>query len=161
LLQHLPDVAPARRDEAARRFLAARGGAFAEADRQIMVAQALAVLNDDRLAALFGPASRAEAAIAGKARLADGREVEISGRIDRLAEADDCVLLADFKTGAPRDAGATPARMLTQFALYRAALAPLWPGRRIRALVVWTAGPAVVELNETDLDAALARLASP
>jgi ATP-dependent helicase/nuclease subunit A len=161
LLQRLPDVAAPRRSEAARRFLAARGAAFVEAERETMIAQALAVLEDPGLAALFGPASRAEAAIAGRARLADGREADISGQIDRLAEVGDELWLADFKTGAPRRAAETPERILTQFALYRAALAPLWPGRRIRALLIWTTGPAVVELNESDLDAALARVASP
>jgi len=102
-----------------------------------------------------------DAQFSGRARLADGREADISGQIDRLAEVGDELWLADFKTGAPRRAAETPERILTQFALYRAALAPLWPGRRIRALLIWTTGPAVVELNESDLDAALARVASP
>ena len=161
LLQHLPDVAPARRAEAAHRFLAARGGAFAPNECEAMAREALAVLDDARLAALFGESSRAEAAIAGRVRLADGRELEISGQIDRLAETANAVLLADFKTGTPRPAAQTPERILTQFALYRTALQLLWPDKKIRAWLVWTAGPALVELTDEALDAALTKLPAP
>ncbi len=43
-------------------------------------------------------------------------------------------------------------------ALYRAALAPLWPGRAPRLLLIWTEGPRVDELLAGELDAALAAL---
>ena len=161
LLQHLPAVAPARRAEAAHKFLGARGAGFTSDETAAMAREALGVLNDARLAALFGAGSRAEAAIAGRVRLADGREVEISGQIDRLAETAEEILLADFKSGAPRAAAETPERILTQFALYRAALQPLWPEKPIRTMLIWTAGPALVELNGDLLDRALARLAAP
>ncbi len=38
-----------------------------------------------------------------------------------------------------------PQRYLAQMALYRAALAPLWPDKRLRMLLVWTAEPLVVD----------------
>ena len=45
-----------------------------------------------------------------------------------------------------------------QLALYRALVAPLYPGRRVRCILVWTAGPSISEIPPEALDAALARL---
>jgi ATP-dependent helicase/nuclease subunit A len=45
-------------------------------------------------------------------------------------------------------------------ALYRAVLAPLWPHKTLRMLLIWTAGPRVVWLPTGMLDAALAVLAA-
>ena len=44
-----------------------------------------------------------------------------------------------------------------QLALYRAAVALLYPGRPIRCFLVFTSGPAVEELAEAELYAALAK----
>ncbi len=77
----------------------------------------------------------------------------LSGRLDRLAVTDDAILIADFKLGAApeRPAGAHVA----QLALYRAALAPLYPSRPVKASLVYLDGPAVRPLADKDLDAAL------
>ena len=155
LLQHLPEVAPEHRLAAASRFLAARGASFDEAHRTALAAQALAVLDDPLLAALFGPGSQAEVGLGGKVALPGGRKIEISGQIDRLAAGHDEVLIADFKTGRPREAKDTPAAYLAQLALYRAAVAPLYPGRLVRVFLVWTEGPKGVEIAAAALDAAL------
>ncbi len=68
------------------------------------------------------------------------------------------MIIADYKTGMPCIAAATPRAYLTQMALYRAVLAPLWPGKRLRMLLIWTAGPKVAELGDAQLDAALGAL---
>ena len=81
------------------------------------------------------------------------------GRIDRLAVAADAVYLADYKSGAqPR--GANPPAYVAQLALYRAALAALYPDRPIRAFLVWLTGAEAVEIAAAELDAALASLAA-
>jgi ATP-dependent helicase/nuclease subunit A len=160
LLQHLPAIEPEARQAAALRFMQARARHLDEARRIQLVGQALDVLADPALADLFGPRSRAEIGLAGRLRLGDGREVEISGQIDRLAETASKVLIADFKTGRPRAADTTPAAYLTQLALYRGAVAPLYPGRTVRVFLVWTEGPLVVEIAPAALDAALEALAA-
>ena len=109
------------------------------------------------LAPLFGDSSRAEVAIAGALQPAHGSARPFVGRIDRLAVADDAILVADFKSGG-RPSGATPPAYVAQLALYRAALAPLYPGRRVRAMIVWLSGAEVVEIAAAELDAALASL---
>ncbi len=156
LLQHLPDVAPDARRDAARVFLAARADELDADARDALIGEALAVLETPSLADLFGPRARAEVAVVG--HIAGPQARAISGQIDRIVETEGEVIVADFKTGAPCTATAMPAAYLVQMALYRAVLAPLWPGKRLRMLIIFTAGPTVVELGEAQMDAALAGL---
>jgi ATP-dependent helicase/nuclease subunit A len=76
-----------------------------------------------------------------------------------VVTADD-VLIADFKTNrpAPRRIADVPPGYKQQLALYRALLGKLYPGRRIRAALVWTEVPDLMELSAADLDAALAQV---
>ena len=106
---------------------------------------------------MFGAGSRAEVAVAGRLPRAGRAPIPFTGRIDRIAVDARSVLIADFKSGAPR-AGATPAAYIAQLALYRTALAPLYPGRPIRALLVWLDRPDVVEIAAAALDGALDKL---
>jgi ATP-dependent helicase/nuclease subunit A len=66
-------------------------------------------------------------------------------------------LIGDYKTGRRRP---DDQNHVTQLALYRAVLAKLYPGRAVRAALVWTAEPALVELDSAALDAALLRVTS-
>ncbi len=151
LLQFLPDLPAPLRREAALRDLAAQG---VEATRaEDMAHRVFGVLDDPRLAPLFGEDSIAESRIAARLQKPGGGFVEIAGAIDRLAETADELWLADYKTGASKDEA--PAHV-TQLALYRAAAALLYPGRRIRCFLVFTSGPAVEEITAAKLDAALA-----
>ena len=159
LLQRLPDVAPQRRRAAAESFLSAQSGAIAEAERSALVEASLAVLALPALAPLFAAGSRAEVAIAGAAPRDGGPALPFVGRIDRLAVAADAVYLADYKTGA-RPPGANPPAYVAQLALYRAALAALYPDRPIRAFLIWLTGAEAIEIAAAELDAALASLAA-
>src|SRR5690606_35203719 len=67
LLQALPDIEPAARPAAAERLLAREPGLTGD-QRAEMAAAAFAVLEDPVFAEVFGPGSRAEAAVAGTAR---------------------------------------------------------------------------------------------
>jgi ATP-dependent helicase/nuclease subunit A len=156
LLERLPAIPPARRAEVASGFVAARAPRLAPDDRARLVADALGVLGHVALAPLFGPGSRAEAAIAGQVRLG-GRDEPVSGQIDRLAILDDEILIADYKTTAPRprDGEPVPPAYMAQLALYRALLAAIYPAKRVRAFLIWTSGPLVRELREDELEGAL------
>jgi ATP-dependent helicase/nuclease subunit A len=156
LLQYLPDVAAEARLRAAQAFLDARGSDLDPGEREALIVEALGVIDNPALADLFGMRARAEVAIAGRVLCPDGQMREVSGQIDRIGETEHEVLVADYKTGAPCEAAATPFAYVTQMALYRAVLAPLWPGKRLRLLLIWTAGPKVVELADEQLDAAFA-----
>ncbi len=78
--------------------------------------------------------------------LEDG--IVVSGTIDRLVVTDDRILVADFKTGrkAPADLTEIPAAHLRQMAAYSAALQVIFPGRRVEAALLYTAGPALHRL---------------
>jgi ATP-dependent helicase/nuclease subunit A len=123
------------------------------------VSDALAVLAREELAPLFGPASRAEAAVAGQIRLG-GRDLPVSGQIDRLAVHDQEILIADYKTTArpPRAGEPPPPAYAAQLALYRALLQEIYPARPVRAFLIWTSGPLVRELAEDELAGALAHV---
>jgi ATP-dependent helicase/nuclease subunit A len=115
--------------------------------------QAIRVIEHPELRELFGPESRAEIDILGHLPDAGGRE--ISGRIDRLAVTGDCVWIADFKTGKPPAQGEEPpAAYLRQLALYRDLLARIYPGRAMRALLVWTDTGTIQEIAVERLKAA-------
>jgi ATP-dependent helicase/nuclease subunit A len=148
LLQLLPDL-PAERRAGAAASLLAREPDLTDSQREEMAAAALGVLNDDRFAAVFGPGSRPEAAIAGGARTLP-KDLAVSGRIDRLLVEPGRVLVVDFKTNRPapdRIEDADPA-YLTQMALYVAVLAEVFPGRAVEAAIVWTDGPKLMPIPE-------------
>jgi ATP-dependent helicase/nuclease subunit A len=158
LLQLLPDLAPDRRAEAAVSLLQ-REPDLTDAQRREMATAALGVLDDARFAAVFGPGSRAEAAIAGGSPELP-RSLAVSGRVDRLVVADDRVLVVDFKTNRPapdRIEDADPAYLM-QMAVYVAVLRSVFPGRRIEAALVWTDGPKLMPVPEIIVEQTLARL---
>jgi ATP-dependent helicase/nuclease subunit A len=157
LLAHLPDLAPDARDGVARQFLRMQN--IDGDDAESLVRETLAVLDDPVFAAAFIPTSRAEVAIvADLPELGPGARV--NGRIDRLAVSDDTVLIVDFKTNRPpptREEDVAPL-YATQMALYRAAAAKIFPGKRIVCGLVWTEGPTLMALSNGLLDAEMMRI---
>ena len=153
LMQSLPDVPNDRRSEAASRYLARNARNFSTAEQDAIAAQVLTVLNDARFAELFAPGSRAEVPIVGRI---NGRP--LSGQIDRLVVTAKAVLIGDYKTNrpAPRRLEDVPPGYVTQLALYRAVLARLYPDHPIRAALIWTEIPEIMEIPAASLDSALA-----
>ena len=156
LLQALPEIPPARRTKAATDYLARAGAKLAAEERAEISAQVVRVLEDARFYELYGPGSRAEVPIVGRLILA-GRALRVSGQIDRLAVTQGSVLIADFKTNrpAPRRIAEVPPGYVRQLALYRAVLAKLYPDKPLRAALIWTEVPEIMELSAEALDAAL------
>ncbi len=160
LLERLPDLPPAGR-RAAADIILANDPDIEAGERAAILEEAFAVLDDPGLAALFGPQSRAEVAIAGDLATPAGA-FTVSGRIDRIAMTGDAVLIADFKTNRQvpaRPEDADPAYIL-QMALYRRLLAGSFAGslagRPLRALLIWTAGPRIMAVPDALLERALA-----
>ena len=151
LFERLPAVAPADRAASAERWLATAGGVADPAVRAGIVTGVLAVLNDARFADLFGGDALTEAPIA--ATLANG--LVVSGTVDRLLIAPDHIRVVDFKTGrrVPDDVGDIPPYHLDQMAAYAAALATIFPERRIEAALLYTGGPRLFVLDPILLDA--------
>ena len=113
-------------------------------------------------AALFSPQSKAEVPIVGRVTQ-DGRIRAVAGVVDRLVVTTDAILIADHKTNRdpPRTPDQVPAGYVAQLALYRAVLARLYPGKPIRAALIWTEVPDLMEISATAMDAALAGVTTP
>jgi len=158
LLQLLPDVAPAERRTAAGKLLD-RERDLTDPQRAEMIAAAFGVLDDPDFAEVFGPGSRAEAAIAGTSpRLPAG--LAVSGRVDRLLVTPDRVLVVDYKTNRPAPADIRQADLAyrIQMSVYAAVLSEIFPGRRIEAALVWTDGPRLMAVPENVAAETLAQL---
>jgi ATP-dependent helicase/nuclease subunit A len=159
LMQSLPDIPPERRAKAAADYLSRSGEKLPGEDRAKIIEQVMRVLEDVRFQALFAPGSRAEVPIVGKLTLG-GITVRVSGQIDRLAVTETSVVIGDFKTNrpAPRRIEDVPPAYLRQLALYRAVLVKLYPDREVRAALVWTEVPDLMEVSAEVLDRTLARV---
>jgi ATP-dependent helicase/nuclease subunit A len=128
------------------------------AEREAIAHQVLAILNDLIFAGLFAPQSRAEVPIVGRIASDGKAPVPISGQVDRLAVTTDAVLIADYKTD--RVVPHRPDEVepyVAQLALYRAVLSRLYPAKTVRAALLFTEGPTLMELSATAMDAAVAK----
>jgi ATP-dependent helicase/nuclease subunit A len=154
LLQSLPDIPASRREKVAGEFLSRRGKELSADQRAGLVREVLRLVENKDFAKLFTPGSRAEVPIVGK--LSEG--VLVSGQVDRLAVTKDQVLIADFKTNRmpPRRIEEIPAAYIEQIASYRAVLQKLYPDRPVRAALIWTEVPDLMELSADLLDRTLA-----
>ncbi len=158
LLQSLPDLASERRRDLAIDYLARNAQAWTEAERTALAEQVLALIAEPRFAAVFATGSRAEVPIAGRL---EGRLV--SGQIDRLVVTPAEILIVDYKTNhaPPAIPEEAPQGYVRQLALYRAVLAKLYPQRAVRAALLWTETPDLMEISAAALDAALSSLREP
>src|SRR5690606_26642803 len=93
LLERLPDVDRALREQQAKAWLARHAGELSDGDHTEIVARVLAVLDEAGWAELFSPRALAEVPLAA---VVEGQV--IAGTADRLLVEHDRVLVADFKT---------------------------------------------------------------
>jgi ATP-dependent helicase/nuclease subunit A len=161
LMQLLPDIPPERRAKAAADYLARTGAKLTAEERKQLTEQVMLVLEDTRFYELYGPGSRAEVPIVGRLMLG-GKIVRVSGQVDRLTVTQTSVLVADFKTNRPppRRIEDVPQSYVRQLALYRAVLTKLYPEKSVRAALIWTEVPELMELSNDMLNTALARITS-
>jgi ATP-dependent helicase/nuclease subunit A len=159
LLQRLPDLPEARWEDAAQNRLK-READLDEDARAAIVAETIGVLSDPSFARLFGPGSRAEAAIVGTGPGLPG-DMVVNGSVDRLVVTDSEVLVLDFKTNRPPPLQVEDVAQvyLNQMAAYRALLQANWPDKRVRCALLWTDGPRLMELPDAALDQALNQIA--
>ena len=132
LFQILPDIEPHRRAASARRLLARRGFAPAEADE--ILNAVIALLEHPQIAPYFVPSGLPEAAIATQQML---------GRIDRIVLDGDRILILDYKTDRepPATADQVSPIYIKQLQAYRDVLQILLPNRPVSAAILWTPDP--------------------
>ena len=153
LLRHLPGLPSVERADAARRFLAQPAHGLSPEDIEQWAGEALAVTEAAAHAALFAPGSRAEVPLIGTVQTPRGT-FTVSGQVDRLAVSNTEVLIVDYKTNRPPPDSAEGVALVyrRQLALYRALLQRIYPGRTVRAFLLWTAAPRLMEIAAETLD---------
>jgi ATP-dependent helicase/nuclease subunit A len=148
LLRHLPALPVAARAAAARRFLAQPAHGLTDEEISLWVDEVLAVTEAPNHAALFAEGSRAEVPLIGTVKTPRGT-FTVSGQVDRLAVSASEVLIVDYKTNRPPPQSTADVALAyrRQLALYRALLAGIYPGRTVRAFLLWTAAPLLMEID--------------
>jgi ATP-dependent helicase/nuclease subunit A len=165
LLQSLPDIATDRRRDAALAYLARNADGWSADEQNALAEAALALIADARFAPVFAPGSRAEVSIVGRLERPGQPKALVSGQIDRLVVTPSEVLIVDYKTNhyktnhaPPTLAAEAPQGYVRQLALYRAVLQKLYPKKPVRAALLWTETPELMEISTPALDAQLATL---
>ncbi|MEL1250083.1 double-strand break repair helicase AddA [Aurantiacibacter sp. DGU6] len=141
LLERLPDVPNDMRESAGRAWLERRGPDLSDAERGEMLARAIAVMDEPEWSELFGPDALAEVPLAAVI----GGQV-IAGTADRLLVTPERIMVADFKTARRPPSGLQdmPESTLRQMAAYAAALAVIYPDRKVEAAVLYTQTPQLI-----------------
>jgi ATP-dependent helicase/nuclease subunit A len=157
LLYALPELPAPERHAAAQRFFATLGDAFTPAEIAEIGRQVFAIVDHANFAPLFAAGTQGEVPIVGRLAGVTAR-ITVSGRIDRLAVTADEVLIADYKSdrAPPSGIDGVPEPYQAQLALYRAVLQSIYPGRPVRAALIWTATAELIEIPPARLDAMLA-----
>ncbi|WP_338445914.1 double-strand break repair helicase AddA [Pelagerythrobacter marensis] len=143
LLERLPDVAEAHREDLGRRWLARQGRDFSEEIREEILSSALEVMADPAFSHVFGPSALAEVPLA-----AIVENQVVAGTADRLLVEADKVIVVDFKTTRrpPESLDGIPRATLRQMGAYTAALERIYPGRAIEAAVLYTQIPRLIAI---------------
>ena len=159
LLQMLPDLPVAERRARAVSYLAQPAHGLPGEEQSEIEGAVFAVLEHPDYSPLFGPDSRAEVPIAGRlpVKPASGDDIVISGQVDRLVIGARDVLIVDYKTNRPAAPSVDRVAPLyvRQLAAYRLALAALFPEHHIRAYLLWTDGPDLMEIPAHAMQRAL------
>ncbi|MAK63347.1 MAG: double-strand break repair helicase AddA [Maricaulis sp.] len=155
LLQTLPDLPRERRREAAERFVSAQPD-FDDEARRVMIEETLGILDHPDFAPLFGPGSRAEVSLVGRAETLPG-QVIVRGQVDRLVVTDTEVQIIDYKTNRPPpdDVAAVAKVYIGQLATYRELLRAVHPGKTVRCALLWTDAARLMEVADEVMDSVL------
>jgi ATP-dependent helicase/nuclease subunit A len=157
LLQILPSIPMERRMAIAMNYLRVNASDMDGSAHLEMASEVLKVIVDSDISPIFAQNSRAEVPLAGLLRRDGYPPRQVSGQIDRLAVLENEVLITDFKTtsAAPKGPEGVPMRTVAQLATYRALIGDLYPDRKIRCFVIYTAAIEVFELADEVLSASL------
>jgi ATP-dependent helicase/nuclease subunit A len=157
LMQSLPDIASAARKPALEHYLGNSARDLAPVERAEIARHVLAILEDNKFADVFAAGSRPEVPIVGRISRPNYQPLLVAGQVDRLIASEGVVLVVDYKTDShvPGRLDDVPPAYIAQLALYRAVLMRIYPGKSVRAALIFTAGPLLMEIPESTLDTAL------
>ncbi|MDA9208069.1 double-strand break repair helicase AddA [Octadecabacter sp.] len=157
LLEVLPNLPTEERESAALAIAANQPDVGLIDDLDVLVREALAVLNTSGLDWVFE-----EALVEVPISAPFGNE-RLFGLIDRLIITDTDIIAIDFKSNrtVPPTPSVTPLGLVRQMGAYRNALRLIYPNHRIRTVLLWTKTCTMTELPDADIDAALEAVTTP
>ncbi len=140
LLQYLPAQNPEKRAESAKIIARKFSSQLSTEIIDKAISDALAVIENAEFSFLFATDSLAEVPITGNVEVS-GKNITVSGQIDRLYIGGDEVWIVDFKSNSlpstsPKD---IPPVYIRQLALYRLLLQKIYPEKQIICALLWTA----------------------
>ena len=143
LFERMPAVPSKMRAAVADRWLQESAGEGDPLIRKDIVATAVEIIEHPDFAEIFSADALAEAPIAGIV----GDRV-VAGTVDRLLIKDSEIFVVDFKTGrrVPRSVDKVSIHHKAQMGAYAALLTNIFPGRVVRAALLYTHGPSLIEL---------------
>lgn len=152
LLETLPDIPTDARRDTAVRLLSRPAHNIPSTLVENWADEIMAVLENPDFAPLFAPGSIAEISLTGL--VGKNKALALSGQIDRLAVTDDAVLIIDYKTNQPppKRAEDVPETYIGQMAAYRALLRDLYPGKQVRAALLFTDSCDLITLSDDQMD---------
>ncbi|MFM9865146.1 MAG: double-strand break repair helicase AddA [Micropepsaceae bacterium] len=124
--------------------------------------EALAVRRDLLLSYLFAPGSYGEVPLRGFVDWR-GKTVDVAARLDRVVVRENDVLIVEYKTDrvVPKALTAIPSNYVAQLALYRLAVARMFPRQPVNCAILWTVEPRLGLLPSTLLQEAVSPLDPP
>ncbi|MCZ8187170.1 MAG: double-strand break repair helicase AddA [Beijerinckiaceae bacterium] len=159
LFEMLAPVPEPERAEAGRRWIGRAVPHLSAEAVEPLLAPVLAMMMQPEMAFWFAQGSRAEAAIAGLIRLADGEAYPVEARLDRLRVTEDQVAFLDIKSGWRGER--IGAGILRQMAVYASLLAQLYPEKVVTGSILWTRTMTLEPLDPAMLRTALGEIPPP
>lgn len=159
LLELLPLIPDQDRETAAQRICEGLAETATAGGAAPLIENALALIRDQSLADVFAEGALCE--VAFSAHLPGFGDAPVLGTIDRLIVGSDDVLVIDYKSNrsSPESPEQIPEGILRQLGAYAAAMAQIYPDRRIRTAVLWTESRKIMEVPAQLAAAALGRAA--
>ncbi|VAW11668.1 FIG061771: ATP-dependent nuclease subunit A [hydrothermal vent metagenome] len=159
LLEILPALPPAERQEGVASYLEATAADLDENLAAELAAEAIAVLAAPGFAPFLSPEAHAEVPFSAMIETPDRPPIPVIGQVDRLAFIGTTLHVLDYKTHRPAPVSVkdVPAATLRQMALYRAALGQIFPAKTVEVSILWTNHARLMQLPHEVLDDALAK----
>jgi ATP-dependent helicase/nuclease subunit A len=158
LLEHLPSVDPALRQETGEKLLNGQGDDVFDLT---LVDDVIGLIDAPHLASIFSDDAMVEVDVtASIPELDDSR---IHGAIDRLIVTDTSILVVDYKSNkkTPNSPEQVPLGLLRQMGAYQSALKQIFPSHTIETSILWTHTAVLMHLPADLTEAALREITDP
>jgi ATP-dependent helicase/nuclease subunit A len=158
LLEHLPGIDPAMRQETGEKLLNGQGDDVFDLS---LVDDVIRLIDAPHLASIFCDDAMAEVDVT--ANLPELGDERMHGAIDRLIVTDTSVLVVDYKSNqkTPDTPEQVPLGLLRQMGAYQSALRQIFPSHTIETSILWTHTAVLMRLPTTLTEAALREITDP